>query len=471
MPSRIFTLNWQQYGDPHALSNPETIARKLRYQALGQACREQGMKDLLFAHHADDQAETSLMRLSNKYLGRGLAGMHRETRIPECQGLYGVDSSGTPRILRSADRSNNNMLIESGGVTVLRPLLDYTKARLIATCEEAGTRWVEDQTNKDPSLTLRNAVRSLHESDRLPIALRRPNLRRVAESIRLTSSNREATAHRLFQTCTISLRPSSGTATCTIPDTTVLALAHSPDNAHIKALLLRKLLLLVAPARQIDLATLSAASARFLLPANLHAKQRAQETLALASAAVVRAGRDRSATATLYALHRTPPSRADRTSWPELRLTLPPAKPSAEQQPAWSAWQLWDGRYWLRFARLSPSDSDSDPPARLVVRFLRADEVQVVRRSLPARARKAFNEELAGVKGNVWPTLPVIALESEGVGARARPWEERVVALPSVGWGRDGWVRFEGEGKGVGEAGFLWDVRYKEVDGWLTKAV
>ena len=75
MPSNIITLDPQQYGDAHATRKVESVARRLRYRALGRECRDQGIANLLFAHHADDQAETTLMRLANNYLGSGLAGM------------------------------------------------------------------------------------------------------------------------------------------------------------------------------------------------------------------------------------------------------------------------------------------------------------------------------------------------------------------------------------------------------------
>ena len=58
----ILTIDWTKHGDPSSLSNLETVARRLRYQALGTRCRHQAIMSLMVAHHADDQAETVLIR-------------------------------------------------------------------------------------------------------------------------------------------------------------------------------------------------------------------------------------------------------------------------------------------------------------------------------------------------------------------------------------------------------------------------
>ena len=104
-------------------------ARAARYAALGDWCAAHRLPFLATAHHADDQAETVLMRL-----GRG-AGL---------PGLAGVRRS---RALRP-------------GVTLIRPLLDWRKAELEAVVQAAGLTAALDPSNTDPTYD-RTAARAL----------------------------------------------------------------------------------------------------------------------------------------------------------------------------------------------------------------------------------------------------------------------------------------------------------------------
>ncbi len=95
------------------VGNLQSSARRARYALLDDWRRQRGLPFLATAHHADDQLETLLMRLAR---GSGLAGL-------------------------SGIRRRNDK--------VLRPLLDYTKAELIASCAAAGVAAVDDQSNRD----------------------------------------------------------------------------------------------------------------------------------------------------------------------------------------------------------------------------------------------------------------------------------------------------------------------------------
>jgi tRNA(Ile)-lysidine synthase len=121
-------------GVPHctlAVSVPpqaslQAAARHARYEALAFWCRERGLAALATAHHADDQAETLLMRLAR---GAGLAGLAgiRETR-------------------------------DLGGVLLVRPLLGWRRAELAVIVAEIET--VADPSNADPDYD-RTHVRAL----------------------------------------------------------------------------------------------------------------------------------------------------------------------------------------------------------------------------------------------------------------------------------------------------------------------
>jgi tRNA(Ile)-lysidine synthase len=104
-------------------------AREARYAALGKWCRAHGLTRLATAHHADDQAETLLMRLARGAGLAGLAGIRAERALGE-------------------------------GVTLVRPLLGYRKAELEAIVAAAGLTPVRDPSNTDPRYD-RTAARAL----------------------------------------------------------------------------------------------------------------------------------------------------------------------------------------------------------------------------------------------------------------------------------------------------------------------
>ena len=93
-------------------------ARAARYLALARWAASRGLVHLATAHHADDQAETVLMRLKRGAGIGGLAGI-RPAR-PE------------------------------GALTLLRPLLGWTKAELVHLVAHAGIEPVDDPSNRDP---------------------------------------------------------------------------------------------------------------------------------------------------------------------------------------------------------------------------------------------------------------------------------------------------------------------------------
>ena len=102
----------------------ERAAREARYQAFMQVVGEGEV--LLTAQHRDDQAETLLFRLLRGAGVRGLAG------IPASRSL--------------------------GRGVVARPLLECSRAQLMAYATEHGLSWVEDPTNADLSYA-RNHLR------------------------------------------------------------------------------------------------------------------------------------------------------------------------------------------------------------------------------------------------------------------------------------------------------------------------
>src|SRR5271167_2468385 len=88
--TNVLQVEWPKNIGPSQSTNFESLARNYRYRILGNACREFNLRNLLLAHHGDDQYETVMMRLISGHGPLGLLGMKPNNRIPECYGIYSV---------------------------------------------------------------------------------------------------------------------------------------------------------------------------------------------------------------------------------------------------------------------------------------------------------------------------------------------------------------------------------------------
>lgn len=109
-------LRWD--GDKPA-SNIHAAAREARYRLMGDWCAANGVAWLATAHHADDQAETLLLRLARGSGVGGLAGIRAQRQLPN-------------------------------GVALLRPLLRQRRSDLRTVVEAAGLTAIDDPSNADP---------------------------------------------------------------------------------------------------------------------------------------------------------------------------------------------------------------------------------------------------------------------------------------------------------------------------------
>ena len=108
----------------------EMAARKLRHEFFVRSARKNNVSVVALAHHADDQVELFFLRLLRGAGGTGLAGM--KWRSPS-----------------SADKK----------ITLVRPLLGFTKTEILAFARANKIKFRDDATNLSGDF-LRNRIRN-----------------------------------------------------------------------------------------------------------------------------------------------------------------------------------------------------------------------------------------------------------------------------------------------------------------------
>ncbi|KAM0213509.1 hypothetical protein ACHAQI_004154 [Fusarium lateritium] len=526
----VSTLGWKDEKrmgiEPRELPNIEGLARTYRYRTVGRYCAYHGADSLFFAHHQDDHYETILMRLLGGHGYRGLQGIREANSIPECYDLHGVYKSGllddqlrnnpslsfrpaqremrrlrrsirddltlepppalaafprdlvdsypgSPEIERPSDVPYLKPLdVEDGGVMIYRPLLGFDKDRLIATCEANKVPWVEDATNKDPTLTTRNALRYLVGNHELPRALQKPSILSLGQRLKQRTEFQDAEARRYLirEAVVKDFDPNAGTLSIQFPNPRPFKRrskrrSFDPDNElrkenrrTIMSIAVRKLIDFVTPEYHLPpLANLENV-VNNLVPgmapkANLTPKPFTMTGVYFHPIV--------EGTSVRWFLSRAPYT--SKQTLPTAKLYLPtyysPPSPEfmaeefAEATPTfdhsgWMRAKMFDGRFWVRIGRNRWPMWQIHP--------YRAEYAKAFRKALTPLRRARLEKLLKHyAPGKIRYALPAIY----GVDRKPDPYSTHVtktltlLALPTLGIhipGLERWVKY--------------DVRYKKVD-------
>ncbi|KAI1480548.1 hypothetical protein F4774DRAFT_75619 [Daldinia eschscholtzii] len=482
----VSTINWSKILAENQslkdLTNFESVARTLRYRKLGAACASFNIVSLFLAHHEDDQYETILMRMLQGHGIRGLRGIRPAQDIPECEGLFGADKSGfvddqarifpfynfkptrkerehMRRQLRGdiskmrAELESDDLApfdldgrdyddpkdippfvprepeIENGGITIYRPLLEFSKDRLIATCLENNVPWWEDATNANPTLTTRNAIRHLYRSYTLPKALQKPAILDLAKRCERKVERQEAEANRLLSR-TIIHGPQlyAGTVIVQFPELKLPMAgrdSRSPlrrrarilKKRKIAAILMRKIILLVSPDPLPLLSTLENLVTPLFpylaLPEELPVATPPKAFSVSGVHLVPFKSTSSDSTPTGTAAHQQLNWYISRTPYPSTkplpRIRTPYWASNRNKKgrwlmSEWMPWSLWDGRYWFRIKHRFPY--------RVLVLPYLLEHAKDFREQLPPRDQKLLASLLKRyAPGKVRSTLPAFYLE------------------------------------------------------------
>ncbi|KAJ5939186.1 hypothetical protein N7466_002320 [Penicillium verhagenii] len=506
--TQILKLDWSQFSnnlDSSAQNNAkismptafETHARRLRYQALGTACRKKGIDALLMGHHRDDSIETTIWRLATGGRRAGLGGIQSIARIPECHGLFGVSESGSsvrlpePKIVtsQSTEKSavpsarssqkgtrsaSKNPAIATGGIFLCRPLISFSKVRLLETCHQNNIPYVSDPTNFDPTLTPRNAIRSMLASNSLPRALQGPRILSLIRSSRdllqVSSSLSDQLLSSRCRILDINLR--TGTMTVQfrqIPPWMDPMLAQtSPERAQqIQALTLRRITELVSPfpGNHFSLRSFEPFVSRIFGPVDERHVQKdtapKQFTLGGVMFTPVPSSPTQSPSGGNTWLFSRQPFMKNRSPVTSMEIPMPtPKELATDSRPRYSQWTLWDDRYWLRLSitpqgrhRAESISAGSKDSVSFTIRPLQEPDFQTMRNEPVSKGRKNIAPALlltqlrkllsAQAPGPARFTLPVLLQNMDSPILPETQEGNKLLALPVLGFPLSGVRRKE----------------------------
>lgn len=160
-------LTWLRNNETEAPQTAiQSAAREARYRLLGQWCKDHDVKHLLTAHHAQDQLETFLIRLTK---GSGLKGL---------TSTQGIVSTRFGRILR--------------------PLLTVDSNRLKMTLKQFNQPFLSDPSNENEDFTRvrwRQLIPSLASEGLTPKTVQE-SLERLSHAQRLIDQHTNALIHQ-----------------------------------------------------------------------------------------------------------------------------------------------------------------------------------------------------------------------------------------------------------------------------------
>ncbi|EXJ74789.1 uncharacterized protein A1O5_01484 [Cladophialophora psammophila CBS 110553] len=462
--SRILEIQWPNTNDPGSTTDFEMTARRARYRLIADAAIQKNINHLFLGHHQDDQVETILMRLvrnaGTSFLG--WQGMSEHSKIPCCDDIRGANEAENyekfadwlrPGEIRPDEEGINPQPLNQGksvtpslpgGLRIHRPLLPFKKSAILDFCKTNRVTYVQDKTNYDPTLTLRNAVRYMRSHYVLPKALQAPSILELRKSSQRSAASLARRGDRVLRglrVLNIDLR--SGRVTVLLSSAFVSLCEADPEAG---AYALARLTSVVSPQSKDDEPTLvprhnlkqfldknrsrmrEQMTIRQVLLEKADSKPDASKSSVSSSFELrgeVNFGRNLSEEReTVWTLSRPPMRLAevaiasrsfspcvgpgevenkgtDSAAWKDL-----PEEHS--QTGLWSEWMLWDHRYWIRVRT-----EDAKALSQIRVRPYSESDVQRVYERLPKTGSELQSILAEAAPGKLRYTIPVLTEEGQ----------------------------------------------------------
>ncbi|KAK5059862.1 hypothetical protein LTR84_009745 [Exophiala bonariae] len=429
--SHVLDMRWATELEPLKSTRFEMVARSNRYQLIAQAALQGHIRHLFLGHHLDDQVETVMMRLirntNTSFLG--FRGMAERSNIPCCENIRGAHESVEfrtaeqyvshnlqSRLAKWSKGVNNGRPVgvsDAQGLQLHRPLLQFSKSQLIKTCLEHEIEYVTDKTNFDPTLTMRNAVRHMRATHKLPRALQPASVLHLMTTAQQSSQSLKNRGEALLshvQVVEFDLRMGSmkiklsqdfGSRCKTDTEAAAYALSRlmsviSPQDGEARVTL--------APEARVE------EFIKSLLSNNKTATHQIDQTSMqrMMDKPYLQPGES------LWKLYR-PPMRPSERMAATMMFELSSKEPADAKAGVWSEWKLWDHRYWIRVKAQSAEQISS-----ITIRDLCLDEDRgKLRDGLPEN-NKFWQEYKELALGKMkWP-IPVLT------------WKENIAVFPTL---------------------------------------
>lgn len=417
--SHVRKLEWNLDNDPKFSRRFESEARNARYRALIRLANENHLHDLWTGHHQDDQVETMMLRLlRDKHVNPlSFRGIPSTSTVPTAdEDQYSSIHSFPPHVPKlllnqriHPSRPQHEMYKAS--MWLHRPLLDYQKSQLVATCEHFKIPYVHDKTNFDPQLTPRNAIRHIRTHYELPGALQSEALLKSCTRANDIYADVEAQACRfLGHVVKLGLHRETGVLLLSLR-----ALPATMNEAQLRgfSFFMQRVLSIVSPLAQESLPSLLDRDCTEQLYALLahHAISGSENLPPVVSNQVICTQMPHDSISNIYTLRfsRQPISSNDVHSLTQcFQYDEKPVRRIKTIERG-SQWILWDQRFWIRILGEREAINDT------IVRSYNKSDAVVVRQSFKDRGLLQNFEEVLSLfaPGVLRFTLPILLVSGK----------------------------------------------------------
>lgn len=423
----VRTIKWPTSTNPASLEGFEHLARAKRYYALANLATTHNVKELFTGHHQDDLIETIMSRLLRDRALNPFSYlvMRPPAPIPSSRTTWANPNSQSYGRQTPADQTCCEVF--SDGVQLHRPLLEYRKSDLIATCDYFKIRYVHDKTNFDPQLTVRNTIRHLRAEHTLPKALQGKALLSLHEKTSAIADAIQEQARKFYRDYVLGYRMHNQSGVILLR---LKTLPVPMDESQLRGFscLMENIIALISP---VPVGRLSSMLGRDEVERILSLTRGVKNTNSVLSSKVKCARVEWKPSPGSFSLSfsRQPISSSDKVLL-STRFTLTdidvPKSSGKLQHYTFS--RLWDSRFWIAVT------GEPNVICDTVVRpYAESDRSEVIRILDSHEGHTNFVEMLAALApGRIRYTLPVLVVSGKIVAFPTLDFA--TVPVPPIGW-------------------------------------